>query len=92
MLISPKSIGNTYVFRGRAAFMFLQFSLFGLSSACYIFTKLLFPLVRYWRSQGLRIIVYHDDGLCVREGEPKALEASVLVCSTLSQAGFLVNA
>ena len=65
---------------------------FGLSSACYIFTKLLRPLVRYWRSQGLKIIVYLDDGICASEGETKALEASVLVHSTLSQAGFVVNA
>ena len=35
--------------------------------------------------------LYLNDGLCAREGEPKALEASVLVCSTLGQAGFLVN-
>ena len=48
--------------------------------------------MRYWHSQGLRIIVYLDDGLCAREGEPKALEASKLVCSTLNQASFLVNA
>ena len=26
---------------------------FGLSSACYAFTKLLRPLVRYWRGQGM---------------------------------------
>ena len=31
---------------------------FGLSSACYIFTKLVRPLVRYWRERGLRVIVY----------------------------------
>ena len=65
---------------------------FGLSSACYIFTKLLRPLVRYWRSQGLRIIVYLDDGVCAVEGECNALEASLHVRSTLSKAGFVVNA
>ena len=32
----------------------------GLSTACYIFTKLVRPLVRYWRSLGLiiKIVVY----------------------------------
>ena len=29
---------------------------FGLASACYIFTKLLHPLVGYWRSKGLRAL------------------------------------
>ena len=64
---------------------------FGLSSACYIFTKLVCPLVKYWRAKGLRIIVYLDDGLCAMAGEDKAAEASVLVQSTLNQAGFVIN-
>ena len=65
---------------------------FGLSSACYIFTKLVRPLVKYWRERGLRIIVYLDDGLCAMSGEANVLEASALVQSTLSQAGFVAHA
>jgi hypothetical protein len=65
---------------------------FGLSSACYLFTKLVRPLVKYWRARGLRLVVYLDDGLCAMGGEAKALEASELVRSTLDQAGFVVNA
>ena len=42
---------------------------FGLCSACYIFTKLMHPLVRYWRSLGLRAVVYLDDGLCAVKGK-----------------------
>ena len=64
---------------------------FGLSSACYIFTKLVRPMVGYWRAKGLRIIVYLDDGLCAVAGEDKALEASALVKSTLENAGFMAN-
>ena len=64
---------------------------FGLSSACYIFTKLVRPLVRYWWERGLRVIVYLDDGLCAMDGESNALEASTLVQSTLSQAGLVAN-
>ena len=65
---------------------------FGLSSACYIFTKLVCPLVKYWQAQGLRIIVYLDDGLCAMNGETNALEASALVHSTLGRAGFVAHA
>ena len=64
---------------------------FGLSSACYIFTKLVRPLVGYWRAKGLRIVVYLDDGLCTMESEAKACEASALVQSTLRCAGFVTN-
>ena len=64
---------------------------FGLSSACYMFTKLLRPLVRYWRAKGLRVLVYLDDGLCAVAGRQKALEASELVRTTLARAGFVVH-
>lgn len=61
----------------------------GLSSACYIFTKLLHPLLGYWKAEGLSILVYPDDGLCAVAGEQNALEASELVRSTLNKAGFV---
>ena len=64
---------------------------FGLSTACYMFTKLLRPLVRYWRSRGTRIVVYLDDGLGAAAGSAEALNASELVQTTLKQAGFVVN-
>ena len=56
-----------------------------------MFTKLLRPLVRYWRAKGLRILVYLDDGLCATAGTQRALEASRLVQDTLSKAGFVVH-
>ena len=62
---------------------------FGLSTACYIFTKLLRPLVRYWRAKGIRITVYLDDGLAVVQNRQKAEEFSAIVRSTLDRAGFL---
>ena len=34
---------------------------FGLSSACYIFTKVVRPLVKFWRSKGFLIVLYLDD-------------------------------
>ena len=34
----------------------------------YIFTKLLRPLVRLWRSKGIKAIVYIDDGIIVAPG------------------------
>ena len=57
---------------------------FGLSTACYIFTKIVRPLVHYWRARGLCILVYLDDGLCAVSGEQSAKEASKLVQHTLT--------
>ena len=62
---------------------------FGLCTACYLFTKLLRPLVRYWRAQGLRVVVYLDDGLGAERGNKKAGVASIMVQDMLKKAGFV---
>ena len=62
---------------------------FGLCTACYLFTKLLRPLVRYWRTQGLRVVVYLDDGLGAEGGSNKTGEASTMVQDMLERAGFV---
>ncbi len=43
---------------------FFEFTVFpfGLSTACYVFTTLLRPLVRYWCGKGQRVLVYLDNG------------------------------
>lgn len=64
---------------------------FGLSSAPYIFTKLVRSLVSYWKSLGRRIITFLDDGI--------GGAADFLLCSELSSqcradlgcAGFFIN-
>ena len=45
---------------------------FGLATACYVFTKLLRPLVKHWRSMGLHTIVYIDDGICASASKAEA--------------------
>ena len=64
---------------------------FGLSSAPYAFTKLMRPVVRYWRCTGLKAVVYLDDGLCAVKGKEEACAASQWVQSTLQRAGLVVN-
>ena len=52
---------------------------FGLSTACYIFMKLMRPLVRLWRGRGLKAIVYLDDGIIAVEEKSQALRESAQV-------------
>ena len=40
---------------------------FYLAIACYVFAKIMRPLVKHWRHQGIRVIVYLDDGLMASE-------------------------
>ena len=65
---------------------------FDISTGPYIFTKVLRPLVRYWRLQkAIRIVVYLDDRLGVCPTFPDCYSQSMAVKSDLSQAGFVAN-
>ena len=46
---------------------------FGLATACYVFTKVLRPLVKFWRSKGLRTVLYIDDGIIVSHCQGSAM-------------------
>ena len=72
---------------------FFQFSVlpFGLSSAPYLFTKLLKPLVTKWRSEAKAIVVFLDDGLGAAADSNKAKIASLQVHADLLKSGFLPN-
>ena len=64
---------------------------FGLSTACYVFTKLMRPLVRFWRGKGLKAILYLDDGIVSVKGEQQARNASVQVKTNIENASFIIN-
>ena len=63
---------------------------FGLSLACYLFTKLLRPLVKYWRGHGYKVVVYLDDGICSVKTQ-RAETASRFVQESLANAGFVAH-
>ena len=64
---------------------------FGLSTAPFVFTKLLKSLIKYWRSQGIPIAVFLDDGLGGGPTERQAKIYSLTIHSDLLKCGFLVN-
>lgn len=63
---------------------------FGLSSAPYLFTKLMREIVRYWRSLAYPIVIYLDDGWCSLDLE-NCKKVSDLIKKDLKLAGFIVN-
>ena len=72
-----KSTKNTLALGGMKMTNFVFTVLpFGLSTACYCFTKLMRPLVRFWRSRGLKAILYLDDGVLAVKGKEEALKES----------------
>ena len=56
-----------------------------------MFTKLLRPLVKRWRSLGIRAIVYIDDGIVAAESELQCLEHDEIVLSDLREADFILS-
>ena len=65
---------------------------FGLSTACYAFTKLLRPLVRYWQSKGIRAVLYIDDGIVAFSTLELAPGDSIAqVREDISEAGLTIN-
>ena len=52
---------------------------FGLCTACYLFTTVMWPLVHYWRTHGLSVVVYLDDELGAASGMEAACRHSEMV-------------
>lgn len=79
--------GETYIFRVLP---------FGLSTACWVFTKITRELAGHWRSRGIRLHHYLDDfGFAARpdaQGGPGAvLQLRSQVLSDISEVGFLTQ-
>ena len=78
-----------FMWKGR--FYCFTVLVFGISTGPYIFTKCLRPVVKYWRENGINIVLYLDDGLGLCSGESKCIEESIFVKKSLEEAGFLIN-
>ena len=64
---------------------------FGLSSAPYIFTKLVRPLIKHWRAQGICITVFLDDGMDMENSIDIARGNGRIIRSDIWSSGFVPN-
>lgn len=65
---------------------------FGLSSAPYIFTKILQPVIAHLRSQGLLSVRYLDDILlCLGNSAKDCFENAYTTIQCLTRLGFIIN-
>ena len=64
---------------------------FGITSAPFIWTKCLRPVVKYIREKGVLFVVFLDDGWGVNKTSPLAKQDALFVESVLSKAGFVLN-
>ena len=75
-------------FQWKGVFYVFTVLSFGLSSACYLFTKLLQPLIWLWRGRGLKAIIYFDNGIVAVHGKERAVRESALVKKRLGVCWF----
>ena len=64
---------------------------FGLSSAPWVFTKVLKPVIAYLRTQGVRIVAYLDDLLLMCQSQAILREHTALAIYLLQVLGFVIN-
>ena len=78
---------------GDGVVKYFQFTVlpFGLSSAPYLFTKLLKPILTSWRCKGIPMAIFLDDGLGGGSNSIKAKINSLTVRADLTRYGFVIN-
>ena len=87
-----KYLGFSWTFSsGKTRYFAFNVLPFGLSTAPYLFTKLLRPLVKVWRARGFQSVVYLDDGVNFEGSWEKASFAAHHMYGDLCAAGFVVN-
>ena len=84
-------LGFSWQFNGVIRYFTFAVLPFGLSSACFCFTKLLRPLVKRWRFMGHNSFVYLDDGFGSQPDKCSAAAAAVIQKKDLDSSGLLVN-
>ena len=70
-----KYLGFKFVHKGKILYAQFKVAPFGLRDVPYIFTKTLRPLVKHWRSHGIKCCMYLDDGIsfCLDLGKCRGL-------------------
>jgi hypothetical protein len=71
---------HTYLgFMWKDKFYCFTVLVFGISTGPYIFTKCLRPMVKYWRENSVKIVLYLDDGFGMNTDEEQCIKDSNFV-------------
>ena len=87
-----KYLGFSWTVQGVTKFYQFTVLPFGLVTAGLIFTKVVRCLVKHWRAQSIRAVVYLDDGLVIEQDYDTAIRHSCMVRRDLINAGFVIQA
>ena len=84
-------LGFSWKFSDQTKYFIFTVLPFGLSTAPYIFTKVLKPIEKYWRFQGINIALFLDDGWISENDETTCVRLADCVRNDLKKAGLFVN-
>ena len=84
-----KFLGFSWIFKSNIKFSVFTVLPFGLTSAPFVFTKVVGPLVKYWRLNFVIITYFLDDGTSIEYNYEKAKHKSEFVQQTLTKSGFI---
>ena len=76
---------------GKTRYFVFKVLPFGLSSAGFVFTKILRVLINLWRSKGIPIVAFFDDGIGAVTSFEKGVTCSRVVKLDLLASGFIPN-
>jgi hypothetical protein len=62
-----KYLGFSWEINGQVKYFVFSVLTFGLTSAPFLFTKLMREIVRYWRKLTFPVIIHLDDGWCCHD-------------------------
>ena len=88
-ILHQRFFGFSWVFKGNIKFFIFRVLPYGLTSSPFIFTEVVRPLVRYWRSSSLKITFFLDDGIGIENNYEEAKRKSEFVRETLAKSGFI---
>jgi hypothetical protein len=83
-------LGFSWTELGQKRHFVFQVLPFGISTAGYIFTKILQVVIKKWRNLGMKIILFLDDGLGGASSLEMARENSIFAKKDLISFGFLL--
>ena len=86
-----KYLGFSWKFHDKTRYFIFRVLPFGLSEACFAFTKVLRPFVKRWRSFGFKCAIYIDDGICGQSTFLDEKYAFAIILCDLQSAGYVIN-
>ena len=84
-------LGFSWKFKNKIKYFIFRVLPFGLPTAGHVFSKVLRPMVKFWRAQGFQVIFYLDDGWGVESDFDSCSLLSNTVRRDLLSAGFFIN-